>query len=75
MKRQNQDRGGGGGYGSGGEGRGGGPNKRYRTDSYADALANGKYELRLLIPTKTAGAVIGKGGENIKSIREKVIFF
>lgn len=51
---------------------GGGHNKRYRTDTYNDALAEGKYELRLLIPTKTAGAVIGKGGEYIKNIREKV---
>lgn len=81
MKRQNQDnRGGGssGGYGNERSDYGGGsngPNKRYRVDSYAEALANGKFELRLLIPTKTAGAVIGKGGENIKAIREKVIQF
>jgi len=47
-------------------------NKRYRTDGYNDALAEGKFELRLLIPTKAAGAVIGKGGETIKSLRSKV---
>uniref|UniRef100_A0A183CPD0 Heterogeneous nuclear ribonucleoprotein K n=1 Tax=Globodera pallida TaxID=36090 RepID=A0A183CPD0_GLOPA len=45
--------------------------KRYRTDGYNDALAEGKFELRLLIPTKSAGAVIGKGGESIKSLRAK----
>ena len=49
-----------------------GNNKRYRSDGYNDALAEGKYELRLLIPTKAAGAVIGKGGESIKSLRSKV---
>lgn len=51
-----------------------GGNKRYRSDTYNDALAEGKFELRLLIPTRAAGAVIGKGGEYIKSVREKVIF-
>ncbi|KAL3120707.1 hypothetical protein niasHT_007999 [Heterodera trifolii] len=45
--------------------------KRYRADGYNDALAEGKFELRLLIPTKSAGAVIGKGGESIKSLRAK----
>uniref|UniRef100_A0A914Z4C7 K Homology domain-containing protein n=1 Tax=Panagrolaimus superbus TaxID=310955 RepID=A0A914Z4C7_9BILA len=49
---------------------GGGP-KRYRVDPYNEALADGKFELRLLIPNKAAGAVIGKGGENIKAVREK----
>jgi heterogeneous nuclear ribonucleoprotein K len=48
----------------------GGP-KRYRVDPYNEALADGKFELRLLIPNKAAGAVIGKGGENIKALREK----
>jgi transcription antitermination factor NusA-like protein len=47
-------------------------NKRNRTDGYNDALAEGKFELRLLIPTKGAGAVIGKGGEYIKTVRNKV---
>jgi ribosomal protein S3 len=47
-------------------------NKRYRSDGYNDALAEGKFELRLLIPTKGAGAVIGKGGEYIKALRSKV---
>lgn len=60
MKRQNQDD------------RPQGGNKRYRADPYNDALAEGKFELRMLIPTKAAGAVIGKGGEYIKSLREKV---
>lgn len=59
MKRQNQDD------------RPQGGNKRYRADPYNDALAEGKFELRMLIPTKAAGAVIGKGGEYIKSLREK----
>ncbi|CAD5209651.1 unnamed protein product [Bursaphelenchus xylophilus] len=45
--------------------------KRYRIDAYNEALAEGKFELRLLIPTKCAGAVIGRGGEYIKQIREK----
>jgi ribosomal protein S3 len=49
-------------------------NKRYRSDGYNDALAEGKFELRLLIPTKGAGAVIGKGGEYIKTVRNKVCF-
>jgi predicted RNA-binding protein YlqC (UPF0109 family) len=40
----------------------------------SEALAEGKFELRLLIPTKAAGAVIGKGGEYIKAMREKVGF-
>lgn len=63
MKRANND----------GEGRGGG-GKRYREagGGYDEALAAGKFELRLLIPTKAAGAVIGKGGEYIKAVREKV---
>ena len=61
MKRQNQGP------------RGGNfPDKRSRADPYNDALAEGKFELRLLIPTKAAGAVIGKGGEYIKSVRDKV---
>uniref|UniRef100_A0A7E4V3F4 Heterogeneous nuclear ribonucleoprotein K n=1 Tax=Panagrellus redivivus TaxID=6233 RepID=A0A7E4V3F4_PANRE len=48
-----------------------GGSKRYRVDPYNEALADGKFELRLLIPNKSAGAVIGKGGENIKAVREK----
>uniref|UniRef100_A0A915ESE0 K Homology domain-containing protein n=1 Tax=Ditylenchus dipsaci TaxID=166011 RepID=A0A915ESE0_9BILA len=60
MKRQNTD-----------NERPQGGNKRYRTDPYNEALADGKFELRLLIATKAAGAVIGKGGEYIKSVREK----
>ena len=45
---------------------------RNGTTSYDDALAEGKYELRVLIPSKSAGAVIGKGGSFIKDIRSKV---
>ena len=37
-----------------------GPNKRSRGD---------KYEVRLLIPSKVAGSIIGKGGANIKKLR------
>jgi len=62
MKRQNP------GPRGGGDGMG---NKRPRADAYNDALAEGKFELRVLIPTKSAGAVIGKGGEYIKSVRDK----
>ena len=40
--------------------------------SYEDALADGKFQLRLLIPTRAAGAVIGKGGAFIKNICTKV---
>jgi len=60
MKRQNP-----------GDGGAHSSNKRYRPEGYAEALAEGKFELRLLIPTKSAGAVIGKGGEYIKAIRDK----
>jgi len=49
-----------------------GNNKRHRSDGYNEALAEGKYELRFLIPTKSAGAIIGKGGESIKALRAKV---
>ncbi|MFH4973411.1 hypothetical protein AB6A40_000120 [Gnathostoma spinigerum] len=43
--------------------------KRQREDGYQEALAAGKYELRLLVPGRGAGAVIGKGGDNIKRLR------
>uniref|UniRef100_A0A915C9R4 K Homology domain-containing protein n=2 Tax=Parascaris univalens TaxID=6257 RepID=A0A915C9R4_PARUN len=43
--------------------------KRQRADGYQEALAAGKYELRLLVPSRGAGAVIGKGGESIKRLR------
>uniref|UniRef100_A0A915CKZ0 K Homology domain-containing protein n=1 Tax=Ditylenchus dipsaci TaxID=166011 RepID=A0A915CKZ0_9BILA len=39
--------------------------------SFNDALNQGKYLLRLLIPTKAAGPVIGKGGENINGLSKK----
>lgn len=46
--------------------------KRQRPDSYQEALAAGKYELRLLVPGRGAGAIIGKGGETIKRLRSEV---
>lgn len=55
-------------------GRGGGF-KRPRSDQYNDALAGGKFELRILLPDRCAGAIIGKGGEYIKAIRDKVFIF
>jgi ribosomal protein S3 len=51
---------------------GGGKKNRNAADGYAEALAEGKFELRLLIPSKCAGAIIGRGGEKIKTIRDKV---
>lgn len=42
--------------------------------SFSEALAQGKFELRLLVSSKCAGAIIGKGGENIKRIRTQVCF-
>uniref|UniRef100_A0A915PC50 K Homology domain-containing protein n=1 Tax=Setaria digitata TaxID=48799 RepID=A0A915PC50_9BILA len=35
--------------------------KRQRPDSYQEALAAGKYELRLLVSSRGAGGIIGKG--------------
>ncbi len=37
-----------------------GPNKRSRSD---------RFEVRLLIPSKVAGSIIGKGGANIQKLR------
>lgn len=48
--------------------------KRQRPDSYQEALAAGKYELRLLVSSRGAGGIIGKGGENIKRLRSEVCF-
>lgn len=48
--------------------------KRQRADGYQEALAAGKYELRLLVPSRGAGAVIGKGGESIKRLRAEVTY-
>uniref|UniRef100_A0A914V6I3 K Homology domain-containing protein n=1 Tax=Plectus sambesii TaxID=2011161 RepID=A0A914V6I3_9BILA len=47
--------------------------KRQRGDfgGGGGGLAPGKYEIRLLIQSKAAGGVIGKGGENIKRIRSQ----
>ncbi|VDO27083.1 unnamed protein product [Onchocerca flexuosa] len=58
MKRSGGDR-----FGSG--------NKRTRMDSYEEALANGKYELRLVVTSRGAGGIIGRGGENIKRLRSE----
>ncbi|VDK59266.1 unnamed protein product [Gongylonema pulchrum] len=49
--------------------------KRQRPDSYQEALAAGKYEARLLVSSKGAGGIIGKGGENIKRLRSQVRTF
>lgn len=46
--------------------------KRSRVDSYQEALDAGKYELRVLVTTRGAGGVIGRGGENIKRLRTEV---
>ncbi|VDO24681.1 unnamed protein product [Haemonchus placei] len=43
--------------------------KRQRADGFSEALAQGKFELRILVSSKCAGAIIGKGGENIKRLR------
>lgn len=48
------------------------PSKRQRPGSYEEALAVGKYELRLLVSSRGAGGIIGKGGENIKRLRAEV---
>ncbi|VDN03571.1 unnamed protein product [Thelazia callipaeda] len=60
MKRSSGDR-----FGSG--------SKRTRMDSYEEALANGKYELRLVVTSRGAGGIIGRGGENIKRLRSEVL--
>ena len=52
-----------------------GGQKRFRQDAseaYQEAIAAGKFELRLLIPSRSAGAIIGRGGEHIKAWRSKV---
>ena len=41
-------------------------------DAYHDALASGYFELRLLIPTRCAGALIGRQGDNISDLRKRV---
>lgn len=51
-----------------------GGQKRFRQDAseaYQEAIAAGKFELRLLIPSRSAGAIIGRGGEHIKALRSK----
>ena len=46
------------------EGNGYGAAKRFRQGT------GGQMEMRCLVPAKAAGAIIGKGGENIKGMRE-----
>lgn len=50
--------------------------KRQRTDNYNQSNQNrgfqnrvGKVDLRILLPSKDAGAIIGRGGTNIKKLR------
>uniref|UniRef100_A0A915CUJ4 peptidyl-tRNA hydrolase n=1 Tax=Ditylenchus dipsaci TaxID=166011 RepID=A0A915CUJ4_9BILA len=50
---------------------GSGKRQRFNELSFNEALNQGKYALRLLIPTRAAGPVIGKGGENINSLSQK----
>lgn len=47
------------------EGNGYGAAKRFRQGG-----SGGQMEMRCLVPAKAAGAIIGKGGENIKGMRE-----
>ena len=47
-------------------------NKRSNRSIYDDALADGKFQLRLLIPSRLAGPVIGQRGAFIKGICTKV---
>uniref|UniRef100_A0A8R1HHM8 K Homology domain-containing protein n=2 Tax=Caenorhabditis japonica TaxID=281687 RepID=A0A8R1HHM8_CAEJA len=46
-----------------------GRHKRPKTDGFTEAIQQGKFEVRLLVSSKSAGAIIGKGGENIKRLR------
>ncbi|VDN28865.1 unnamed protein product [Gongylonema pulchrum] len=46
-----------------------GAGKRQRQDSYQKALAEGKYELRMLVTSRGAGAIIGKKGESVKKLQ------
>uniref|UniRef100_A0A915EPF6 K Homology domain-containing protein n=1 Tax=Ditylenchus dipsaci TaxID=166011 RepID=A0A915EPF6_9BILA len=50
---------------------GSGKRQRFNELNFNEALNQGKYALRLLIPTRAAGPVIGKGGENINSLSQK----
>lgn len=63
MKRQNSD-----------EAVASGDNKRQR-GGYNDALVEGKFELRFLVPTRCAGPAIGRKGETINAIRQQVCLF
>ncbi|KAI1698500.1 KH domain-containing protein [Ditylenchus destructor] len=44
---------------------------RYVEPMFNEALEEGKFELRLLIPSRLAGAVIGRGGANINDVSKK----
>jgi hypothetical protein len=62
---------------NGGGAGGHGGQKRFRstqdaTEAYQNAITAGKFELRVLIPSRSAGAIIGRGGEYIKTLRTKV---
>uniref|UniRef100_A0A915E5M2 K Homology domain-containing protein n=1 Tax=Ditylenchus dipsaci TaxID=166011 RepID=A0A915E5M2_9BILA len=50
---------------------GSGKRQRFNELGFNEALDQGKYALRLLIPTRAAGSVIGKGGENINTLSQK----
>uniref|UniRef100_A0A915CKX5 K Homology domain-containing protein n=1 Tax=Ditylenchus dipsaci TaxID=166011 RepID=A0A915CKX5_9BILA len=54
-----------------GYGDGSGKRQRFNDLGFNEALDQGQYQLRLLIPTRAAGSVIGKGGENINSLSKK----
>lgn len=61
---------------NGGGAGGHGGQKRFRstqdaTEAYQNAITAGKFELRVLIPSRSAGAIIGRGGEYIKTLRTK----
>lgn len=55
-----------------GSSRGSSGGKRQKPDSNRDAVGTGKYELRALVSSRSAGGIIGKGGENIKRLRSTV---
>jgi len=47
------------------------PSKKQRYDDYESLQA----DVRFLLPSKNAGAVIGRGGENVKRLRQDVRLF
>lgn len=47
------------------------PSKRQKLEGKTEGRLEGMHaELRLLLPSRNAGAIIGKGGENIKRLRQ-----